>query len=187
MGLRTRMKSRFKRLFGRASPPTQAPDPTSRPSSDLPPTPSVQQGRPDPPAASVESTAQESTAQESTAQESTAQESTAQESTAQESTAPETVPPTSDSLREAKAAHHFEKTRRGVLRFIDEQGGEASLADMHDHSERRYFVGHKRFSDLMEGLVADSLISYDHGAGRAALTEAGRALGHTKMPPRPRA
>ena len=167
MGLRTRMKSRFKRLFGRASPPTQAPDPTSRPSSDLPPTPSVQQGRPDPPAASVESTAQESTAQESTA--------------------PETVPPTSDSLREAKAAHHFEKTRRGVLRFIDEQGGEASLADMHDHSERRYFVGHKRFSDLMEGLVADSLISYDHGAGRAALTEAGRALGHTKMPPRPRA
>ena len=50
----------------------------------------------------------------------------------------------------AKAAVHMEKTRRAVLRFVEEAGGESGLAEMHDYSERRWFVGHKKFSDLME-------------------------------------
>ena len=32
-------------------------------------------------------------------------------------------------------------------------GGRASLADMHQHSEMRYFIGHQKFSQMMEGLV----------------------------------
>ena len=45
-----------------------------------------------------------------------------------------------------KAAKHVERTRVAMLKFVIEQGGEASMADMHELSERRYFIGHKRFS-----------------------------------------
>jgi len=81
-----------------------------------------------------------------------------------------------------KVARHFERTRRAVLRFIEDQGGSAELAGMHDYSERRYFIGHKRFSDLMESLVDEALVDYDHAAGVAHLTDAGRTLAHTPMP-----
>ena len=74
-----------------------------------------------------------------------------------------------------KAAKHVERTRVAMLKFIVEQGGQAGLADMHDLSERRYFIGHKRFSNLMEGIVDEGLIEYDHGAGIATITEDGRA------------
>ena len=104
------------------------------------------------------------------------------------STATAAAPATPESSdAEAKAARHFERTRRAVLRFIDEQGGVAGLADMHDYSERKYFIGHRRFSDLMETLLEDALIDYDHGAGEARITDKGRELGNTKMPPRKRA
>ncbi|MEC8422308.1 MAG: hypothetical protein VX000_00955 [Myxococcota bacterium] len=67
------------------------------------------------------------------------------------------------------------RTRKGVLTFIIDAGGSASLADMHDHSEQRYFVGHKKFSDLMEAMIADAHIDYDGSVGEAAITEAGRS------------
>ena len=73
----------------------------------------------------------------------------------------------------AKAAKHFERTRRAMLKFVVDQGGTASLADMHDRSERRYFIGHKRFSTLMEGLVDEGLIDFDHATGTAAITAGG--------------
>ena len=73
-----------------------------------------------------------------------------------------------------KAAKHFERTRRAMLKFVVDQGGTASLADMHDRSERRYFIGHKRFSTLMEGLVDEGLIDFDHATGTAAITAGGR-------------
>ncbi len=176
MGLRTRMKSHVKRLLGRPGPSPQPPA-AHAPSSE-PATPTVRPSRVEPPPspakkpAAVASTASEASLSEQSPVPAAPSEDVAADATA--------------TLREAKAAHHFEKTRRGVLRFIDEQGGETGLAEMHDHSERRYFVGHKRFSDLMEGLVAESLIAYNHGTGRAVLTEAGRVLSQTKMPPRPR-
>ncbi len=86
----------------------------------------------------------------------------------------------------AKAAAHMEKTRRAVLRFVEEAGGESGLADMHDYSERRWFVGHKKFSDLMEGLVAEALVDYNGAEGRATLTEAGRQYLEDNPPPKRR-
>ena len=86
----------------------------------------------------------------------------------------------------AKAAAHMEKTRRAVLRFVEEAGGESGLAEMHDYSERRWFVGHKKFSDLMEGLVAEALLDYNGAEGRAALTEAGRQYLEDNPPPKRR-
>ncbi|MFM2247621.1 MAG: hypothetical protein RL071_3695, partial [Pseudomonadota bacterium] len=75
-----------------------------------------------------------------------------------------------------KAAKHLEKTRRAMLKLLIEKGGTAGLGELHDHSERRYFIGHKKFSDMMEGLVAEGLIHFDHSAGQAEITAAGRAL-----------
>ena len=64
-----------------------------------------------------------------------------------------------------------------VLRSVaGPEGGEASLADMHAHSERRYFIAHKRFSDLMESLVDDGLIDFDHSTGMATISSAGAEL-----------
>ncbi|MBL8615453.1 MAG: hypothetical protein JNM72_07585 [Deltaproteobacteria bacterium] len=63
-----------------------------------------------------------------------------------------------------------------MLKLLIEKGGTAGLGELHDHSERRYFIGHKKFSDMMEGLVAAGLIDFDHGAGQAQITAAGRAL-----------
>ena len=74
-----------------------------------------------------------------------------------------------------KAAKHFERTRVAMLKFVIEQGGQASMADMHELSERRYFIGHKRFSDLMEGIVGEGLIDFDHASGVAQITDAGAA------------
>jgi len=75
----------------------------------------------------------------------------------------------------AKAAKHFEKTRRAVLKFVVDQGGVAGMGEMHDYSERRYFIAHRRFSDLMEGIVGEGLITYDDGTGEATITDAGQA------------
>ena len=36
-------------------------------------------------------------------------------------------------------------------------------------------MAHRGFSDLMEGLVAEKLLLFDHLAGVATITEAGRA------------
>jgi hypothetical protein len=74
-----------------------------------------------------------------------------------------------------KVAKHFEKARRGVLKFVLDQGGVATLHSMHSHSERRYFIAHKRFSELMETLVDAGLVLYDVGEGEATLTDAGSA------------
>ncbi len=89
------------------------------------------------------------------------------------------APPVGQTEEEAEQARKLARimlrARKGTLQFVDEQGGVASLADMHENSERRYFVAHKRFSDLMEGLVAEALIDYDASVGEATLTEAGRS------------
>jgi hypothetical protein len=75
----------------------------------------------------------------------------------------------------AKAVKHFEKTRKAVLQYVIDQGGVASMGDMHDYSERRYFIAHRKFSDLMEGIVGEGLVDYDEAGGEASITEAGQA------------
>ena len=59
-------------------------------------------------------------------------------------------------ISEEKVQKHLAKTRKGVLKMVLEKGGSATLAEMHDFSERRYFIAHKKFSELMEGLVDDT-------------------------------
>ena len=60
--------------------------------------------------------------------------------------------------------------------MVQKNGGTSTLAEMHDFSERRYFIAHKKFSDLMESMIADEQIDYDHGEGVATLTDKGIAF-----------
>jgi hypothetical protein len=75
-----------------------------------------------------------------------------------------------------KQRRHWERTRRGVLRFVAERGGSASLKELHDHAESTYFVAHVSFSRLMEELTGEALLGYDHATATATLTDAGRAI-----------
>ena len=62
----------------------------------------------------------------------------------------------------------------GLLRFISEREGVVDLATLHTHSEMRYFIGHKSFSDLMEEMVEDDFLKFDWENSIAHLTEKGR-------------
>lgn len=88
--------------------------------------------------------------------------------------------------KQEKAARHWQKARRGIVGFVAKQeGARASLADIHSHSEMRYFIGHQKFSRMMEELLADGLLSYDAAEGLGTITEAGRALLAEEVPKRP--
>ena len=68
------------------------------------------------------------------------------------------------------------KAKRGVLDHVlkTNADGRMSMADMHDHSERRYFIAHRTFSDLMETWIGEGLVSYDPESGSVTVTDAGR-------------
>ena len=78
---------------------------------------------------------------------------------------------------EAKQARHWQRTRKGMLKWLAEQGGTATLADMHTKSESKYFVAHRQFSRLMEEFTEQGLVNYSGATGIVELTEAGRAGG----------
>jgi len=75
----------------------------------------------------------------------------------------------------AKQKAHWETTRNGVLQFVVDQGNTANLRQMHDHSEQRYFVAHVSFSRLMEELVDEDLLAYNHDTAEATITDKGLA------------
>ncbi|HNC94878.1 MAG TPA: hypothetical protein PKW90_02075, partial [Myxococcota bacterium] len=92
-----------------------------------------------------------------------------------EVTAPE-APAAKASVDEAKIKKHREKTKKAVLKQLIKLGGVASLADLHDFSEKKYFVAHRAFSSLMEEYVDESLLLWDATTGMATITDAGRAF-----------
>jgi hypothetical protein len=77
-------------------------------------------------------------------------------------------------IDKAKIERARKRARKGVLAFVDKQGGTSTLSEMHDHSERRYFFAHKAFSNLMEDMVRDEVINWDADSGIATLTDWGR-------------
>ena len=87
---------------------------------------------------------------------------------------PEPEPEPEADEKAEKIAKHFEKTRKAMLRFLIDQDGTSHLKEMHDLSERRYFIAHRRFSDLMESLVDDALIDFSQTKNEATITDTGR-------------
>ena len=65
--------------------------------------------------------------------------------------------------------------RQGLLKFIAKKGGTIAMRELHTHSLVFYQSGHQAFSQLMEGLVGDGLVTYDEAAAVFSLTEKGRA------------
>ena len=63
--------------------------------------------------------------------------------------------------------------RKGLLAFLAKKGGSLPIKDLHTHSLVFHRAGHQAFSEIMEGLVGDGLVTYDDGV--FALTDKGRA------------
>jgi len=76
--------------------------------------------------------------------------------------------------KEDKVLRHRRKAKLGLLRFISEKEGVVDLATLHTHSEMKYFIGHKSFSDLMEEMVEEEILKFDWENSLAHLTEKGR-------------
>ena len=83
---------------------------------------------------------------------------------------------TEASEAEQKRRQHFEKARRGVLEYLAASGGLLSLGDLHEFSEKTFFVGHQKFSGLMEELVDGGLVSYDGSTHQVRLEDEGRSF-----------
>jgi len=62
--------------------------------------------------------------------------------------------------------------RKGLLQYLQKQGGAATMVYLHSFSKIRYQAGHQAFSQIMEGLVADGLVIFDGTS--FSLTEQGR-------------
>ena len=65
--------------------------------------------------------------------------------------------------------------RHGLLKFIAKKGGTIPMRDLHTHSLVFYQAGHQAFSQIMEGLVGDGLVTYDQATTAFELTDQGRA------------
>ena len=63
--------------------------------------------------------------------------------------------------------------RKGLLAFLAKKGGSLPIKDLHTHSLVFHRAGHQAFSEIMEGLVGDGLVTYDDGV--FTLTDQGRA------------
>jgi hypothetical protein len=74
----------------------------------------------------------------------------------------------------AKVEKARTRARKGVLQHIEKEGGAVPMKDAHDYSERRYFIAHRGFSDMMEWWLERDYISYDNEIVK--VTDAGRAF-----------
>lgn len=73
-------------------------------------------------------------------------------------------------------ADKTQAARQGLLKFIAKKGGSIPMRELHTHSLVFYQAGHQEFSQLMEGLVADGLVTYDQVTAAFSLTDSGRAV-----------
>lgn len=149
MGLRSRIKDRVKSLLGEAPPPEPAAAVPAAPPVARPAAPAAASAPPPPPPQADK------------------ERLAAQARPAAPAEAPRID---ADKKREARL-----KAKKAVLQFLIKEGGEAGMKEMHDFSERRYFVAHKAFSDLMEEYIEEGLIRFDQDTYRATLTDEGRA------------
>ena len=57
---------------------------------------------------------------------------------------------------------NVEETRKGILKTLENKGGNAPMKILHGYSKLIHQVAHKEFSDVMEELVNDELVSFDN-------------------------
>ena len=49
-------------------------------------------------------------------------------------------------ISEDKIQRHLLRTKKGLLKFLQKEGGTTDLAALHTHSETRFLIGHQKFS-----------------------------------------
>jgi hypothetical protein len=64
--------------------------------------------------------------------------------------------------------------RQGLMKFLAKKGGSLPMRELHTHSLVFYQAGHQAFSQLMEGLVGDGLVTYDESTQVFSLSDKGR-------------
>ena len=69
---------------------------------------------------------------------------------------------------------NIEETRNGILKILENKGGNAPMKIIHGYSKLIHQVAHKEFSDVMEGLVNDELVIFNNDT--FVLTEKGSKL-----------
>ena len=57
---------------------------------------------------------------------------------------------------------NIEAARKGILKTLENKGGNAPIKILHAYSKLIHQVAHKEFSDVMEGLVSDELVVFDN-------------------------
>ncbi len=184
MGLRDRLKQVLRRTLGPVAPSSvaapPAPAPPARPTpGDMPPRERAQPGAAPPTPAT---SAPQAPSTPATASSPAVAPPPATE--APRAAAPPTpvaqgendTPDTSEkdaANQQDKIERARTRARKGVLKHIQSRGGALPMADAHDHSERRYFIAHRGFSDMMEWWLTEGYIRYEEGV--VTVTEEGAA------------
>lgn len=172
MAFRDRIKDRLKRVMGRSPAPTPAPQPPPAPveakpavSASPPPAPSPA-AAPKPAAAAGATPVGPVSRARPKGQRKPPPGSAPQTPTGKKPGAGKAISP--DKMRKAVL-----RAKKGTMKFVKDAGGQSELADMHDNSERKYFVGHRAFSRLMEEITEEGLLHYDSGTGMSTMLEKG--------------
>jgi|CXWL01.1.fsa_nt_gi hypothetical protein len=73
-----------------------------------------------------------------------------------------------------KQKQFFERARKGVLQYLNDQGGKLNMSELHDYSMKKFLIQHQRFSIMMESFVGEGLVEFDSMTQDTMLTDAGR-------------
>ena len=57
---------------------------------------------------------------------------------------------------------NIKEARNGILKTLENKGGNAPMEILHGYSKLIHQVAHKEFSDVMEELVNDELVIFDN-------------------------
>ena len=82
--------------------------------------------------------------------------------------------PLSEEEKEKNFKEHFERAKKGVLQFVVDNGDKHQMSEMHDYSLNKFFIQHQAFSKLMETLVDEELITFNHIEKEATITDKGK-------------
>ena len=69
---------------------------------------------------------------------------------------------------------NLDETRNGILKCLENKGSSASMKVLHGYSKLIHQVAHKEFSEVMEGLENDKLVTFNDDT--FMLTEEGLKL-----------
>ena len=56
---------------------------------------------------------------------------------------------------------NLEETRNGILKCLGKKGNSAPMKVLHGYSKLIHQVAHRDFSEVMEGLVNDKLVTFN--------------------------